>query len=87
MVAVAKVFGWMELVVSLLAALLCAEAIYDLVTIDADLAPGVIGITLPVSLSLAWGGWHLIKHQDWMHQAAPLFVVFAIASVFFGIEY
>ena len=94
MATVAKVFGWLELAIALFAAYACGTGVYEL-AIDGpsgpfdlgyDLAPVLIAITLPISISLAWGGWHLVKRQDWLHQAAPLLVIIAVTGFMFVIE-
>ena len=89
-----KVFGWIELAIALLAAFVCGREILRLITSDPagpfdlayGLAPLVVAITLPVSLSLAWGGWHLVKRQDWLHQATPLLVIIAVTGFISAIE-
>lgn len=88
MATIAKVFGWFELAVSVFAALVCGKEVFRLTLsgpagpfdLAYGLAPIVIAITLPISLSLAWGGWHLVKRQDWLHQAAPLLVIVAASG-------
>jgi flagellar biosynthesis protein FliQ len=92
MAIITKAFGWIELAIALLAAYICGKGIFALATSDPndmtlEWAPLVVALALPISLSLAWGGWHLVKRQDWLHQAAPFFVIFAVASFLFAIEY
>ena len=88
MPTVTRVLGWIELAIAGLAAFVCGKEILRL-TISGPagpfdlaygLAPSVIAITLPISLSFAWGGWHLVKRQDWLHQAAPVLVIVAATS-------
>lgn len=88
----AKIFGWLEIALAGLAAFICTAALFDLATADpedmsVEWSPLLVALTLPLSLSLAWGGWHLIRRQDWLHQAVPFFVFLSAATFVFVIDY
>ena len=92
MALITRVFGWAEIAIAVYAAFLCGRGITGLVTSDAsdmtlEWAPLVIAITLPISLSLGWSGWHLIKRQDWLHQAVPFFVILTVTCFLFAMDY
>lgn len=87
-----RVIGWAEIALATFSAFICAKGVLDIATSDAtdltlEWAPLVIAITLPISLSLGWSGWHLIKRQDWLHQAVPFFVIITVACFLFAMDY
>ncbi|MEO1020398.1 MAG: hypothetical protein AAFY56_22315 [Pseudomonadota bacterium] len=89
---VAMAFGWVEIGIAAFTAYVCAKGVVAIATPDAndmtlEWAPLVIAITLPVSLSLAWSGWHLIKRQDWLHHAVPFFVIITVLCFLFALDY
>jgi flagellar biosynthesis protein FliQ len=92
MTLITRVFGWAEIALAAFSAFICAKGVFGLATSDAndmtlEWAPLVIAITLPISLSLVWSGWHLIKRQDWLHQAVPFFVILTVAVFLFAMDY
>ena len=92
MATTTRIIGWIELGIAMFAAYVASKGIFDLATSDPDdmtleWTPLVVILALPVSLSLAWGGWHLVKRQDWLHQATPVLVVITAACFIFALEY
>ena len=87
-----RIVGWAEIALAVFAAFICARGVYGIATSDAndmtlEWAPLVIAITLPISLSLARSGWHLIKRQDWLHHAMPFLVILTVLSFLFVMDY
>jgi len=92
MALVKRIFGWAEIALAAFSAFICVKAVLGIATSDAndmtfEWAPLVIAITLPISLSLGWSGWHLIKRQDWLHHAVPFFVILTVLSFLFAMDY
>ncbi len=92
MAIVTRIFGWAEIGIAAFAAYICAKGVVGIATSDAhdmtlEWASLVIAITLPISLSLAWSGWHLIKRQDWLHHAVPFFVILTVLCFLFALDY
>ena len=92
MALVTRIFGWVEIGIAAFAAYICAKGVVGIGTPDAhdktlEWAPLVIAITLPISLSVAWSGWHLIKRQDWHHHAVPFFVILTVLCFLFAMDY
>ena len=92
MALVTRIFGWAEIALAAFAAFICAKGVLGITTSDKndmalEWAPLVIAITLPISLSLGWSGWHLIKRQDWHHHAVPFFVILTVLSFLFAMDY
>lgn len=74
------------------AAFICMKGVLGVAKSDVndmtlEWAPLVIAITLPISLSLAWSGWHLIRRQDWLQHAVPFFVILTVLSFLFALDY
>ena len=92
MTLVTRTFGWVEIALAAFAAYICAKGVLGITTSDAndmtlEWAPLVIATALPISLSLAWSGWHLLKRQDWLHHAVPFFVIVTELSFLFAMDY
>jgi uncharacterized membrane protein YozB (DUF420 family) len=92
MTLVTRIFGWAEIALAAFAAYICSKGVWGIATSDAsdmtlEWAPLVIAITLPISLSLAWSGWHLIKRQDWLHHAVPFLVILTVLCFLFALDY
>jgi len=92
MATITKVFGWAEIALAAYAAYICAKGAVGIVASDAsdmtlEWVPLVVAISLPISLSLAWSGWHLIKRQDWLQQSVPFFVILTVAILLFAMDY
>ncbi len=92
MALVTKIFGWVEIGLAAFAAYICAKGVTGIATSDTndmtlEWVPLVIATALPISLSLGWSGWHLIKRQDWLHHAVPFFVIFTELCFLFAMDY